>query len=165
MAIRWCGIAAITGASSDRADHRRHLRRHVRAGACRRSPRRHGPKVVHFTATSAVHNSGGASFAGTFQSRRLGSGTVRYTGKPAGDASVTTWLARLRSGTLKGTARTTLTPGATDMDPATIDGAGKITGGTRSFDGVEGNFVVSGQSNPDGTLTLPLDGELEFAVG
>jgi hypothetical protein len=128
------------------------------------APAAKAPKVVHFTATSTVHSSGGGSFAGPFQSRRLGSGTVRYTSKPAGDASVTRWRARLRSGTLKGTARTTLTPGATDMDPATIDGAGKVTGGTRSFDGVEGNFVVSGHSNPDGTLTLTLDGELQFAV-
>jgi hypothetical protein len=47
------------------------------------------PRVVHFTATSTMQSSGGTSLNGTFQSRRLGSGTVRYTSKPAGDASVT----------------------------------------------------------------------------
>jgi hypothetical protein len=98
MAIRWCGIAAITGASCDARTIVATFAATFALALAAAAPAATARKVVHFTATSTVHNSGGASFAGTFQSRQLGCGTVRYTGKPAGDASVTRWRARLRSG-------------------------------------------------------------------
>jgi hypothetical protein len=123
-----------------------------------------GPKVVNFTATTTVKSSSASTFVGTFSSRRLGNGTFKYTSRPSGDAAVTRWKARLKAGTLKGSARTTLTPGATATDPPTIDGAGKITGGTGRYDGAKGNLVISGGGNPDGTLTLRIDGVLQLAL-
>jgi hypothetical protein len=124
-----------------------------------------GPKVIHFTATTTVKSTSDTTFTGTFESKRLGNGTFKYTSRPSGDAAVTRWKARLKAGTLKGSARTLLTPGATDTDPPTIDGAGKITGGTGRYDGAKGNLVIAGQGNADGTLTLTIDGVLELAVG
>jgi len=66
-------------------------------------------------------------------------------------------------GQLKGSARTTLTSGARDTESPTIDGAGKVTGGTGRHD-AKGNLVISGGGNPDGTLTLRIDGVLELAL-
>ena len=55
-------------------------------------------------------------------------------------------------------------PGATPADPTTFIGAGKVAGGTRAYVGVRGNFALTGASNPDGTLTLNLDGTIELPV-
>jgi hypothetical protein len=123
-----------------------------------------GAKVVNFTATTTVKRASATTFSGTFSSRRLGNGTFKYTSRPSGDAAVTRWKARLKAGTLKGSARTTLTPGASDSDTPTIDGAGKVTGGTGRYEGAKGNLVISGVGNPDGTLTLRIDGVLELAL-
>jgi hypothetical protein len=121
-------------------------------------------KVVVFTAKTLVHNTGGLNYGGSFSSSKLGRGTVSYANTDVGDAISSKWVAKLKHGTLKGTATSTSTPGATPTDPTAYDGAGKIAGGTRSYAGVKGNFSITGRSNPDGTITLTLDGTVEFPV-
>ena len=56
------------------------------------------------------------------------------------------------------------TPGGMPTDPTTFLGAGKVSGGTRTYQGAKGTFSLAGATNPDGTLTLKLDGTLEHPV-
>jgi hypothetical protein len=162
MAIRWCGTAAITGASSDHEDRRRHPCRHARARRRGGRGRRAEGRQLH------RHDDGQARERHHVQRHVLEPPArqrhLQVHEPPSGDAAVTRWKARLKAGTLKGSARTTLTPGASDADPPTIDGAGKVTGGTDRYEGAKGNLVISGGGNPDGTLTLRIDGLLELAL-
>jgi hypothetical protein len=131
------------------------------AGPAAAAPR---GKIVNFHAVSTVHSTGGLNFAGSFASSKLGNGTVKYANSGDNDELHSAYTVRLKAGTMKGTATSTATQGGQPTDPTTLLGAGKVAGGTRAYEGVKGTFSLAGATNPDGTLTLKLDGTLELPV-
>jgi len=120
-------------------------------------------KIINWHAVTTVHASG-ANFTGTFTSSKLGNGTVTYVNSGTDEEIHSVYRVKLKAGTLKGTATTMATPGGMPTDPTTFLGAGKVSGGTRCYQGAKGTFSLAGATNPDGTLTLKLDGTLELPV-
>ena len=74
-------------------------------------------KSINFGATTVVHNSGGLDYAGTVRSHKLGNGSVRYTNTESGDEIHTTYVVRLKSGSLKSTATSMAIPGTQPTTP------------------------------------------------
>jgi hypothetical protein len=110
-------------------------------------------RTVNFTGTATARVIAGNVIAGT-TTGTFGPGAVVYRTRVGPNNTVVSSFTLMQAtGTFRGTATVTQTPGQNGA-PTTLTGTARITGGTGRYRGARGRFSLSGQIAADGLISL-----------
>jgi len=108
------------------------------------TPHRHRLNSTMFAAQVGSTTTGGSVYAGALPDPRLGHGAIVFSAYGTTHLRVS-FQAYFARGSIRGTGRVTVVPGATGGQ-STVTGALKVTGGTGVYNGAHGKLAVAAPS-------------------